>query len=136
MAATGPSCPACGNTLRSLEYEGMTVLACGGCGGRLVPARSVARILARREVGFDDGQLARAAYTEAEGDHLRRTAVLSRGRHELPLTPCPLCGRTMMRRHYDLQYAVEIDICLVCDRLWFEKDELEVLQLLVEGRVG
>jgi Zn-dependent protease with chaperone function/Zn-finger nucleic acid-binding protein len=135
VAKAGPQCPACGSTLRPLEYEGMTVLACSGCGGRLVPGRAMARILARREVGFTDEQRLKAADTAAQGDTLRRAAVLSRGRHDSPLTPCPVCGRTMMRRHYDLQYAVEVDVCLVCDRFWFEKDELEVLQLLVEGQV-
>ena len=42
----------------------------------------------------------------------------------------------MIRRHYDLQHAVEVDSCQVCERIWFDKDELEVLQLLVEGEVG
>jgi Zn-finger nucleic acid-binding protein len=38
----------------------------------------------------------------------------------------------MMRRHYSYEYAVEVDKCFICDLIWFEKDELEVLQVLVE----
>ena len=38
----------------------------------------------------------------------------------------------MMRRHYSYEYAVEIDYCSLCDLTWFEKDELEALQVLVE----
>jgi Zn-finger nucleic acid-binding protein len=31
---------------------------------------------------------------------------------------------------------VEIDHCVRCDLLWFEKDELEALQILVERQAG
>ena len=42
----------------------------------------------------------------------------------------------MMRRHYDYDYAVEVDRCLTCDLIWFERDELEALQILVERATG
>jgi len=42
----------------------------------------------------------------------------------------------MMRRHYSYEYAVEVDHCVPCDLIWFEKDELEALQILVERRTG
>jgi Zn-finger nucleic acid-binding protein len=45
---------------------------------------------------------------------------------------CPRCGRTMLRRHYSYDQAVETDYCTVCDLYWFERDELEVLQAIVE----
>ena len=38
----------------------------------------------------------------------------------------------MMRRHFSYDEAVEIDYCSLCDLYWFEKDELEVLQVIVE----
>jgi Zn-finger nucleic acid-binding protein len=31
---------------------------------------------------------------------------------------------------------VEVDYCHLCDLTWFEKDELEALQLLVERQAG
>ena len=72
----------------------------------------------------------------ASGDSLRRAAVLARGRPGISLIPCPNCGVPMMRRHYSYEYAVEIDYCSVCDLTWFEKDELEALQVLVERQTG
>ena len=135
-SAAGPRCPACGATLRPADYEGVPVLACEACGGRLASPQAIGKILARREVGFTDEQRRLAVFTASEGDHLRRQVVLSRGRDPRGHKPCPLCGKKMVRRHYDLQHAVEVDSCVVCDRIWFEKDELEVLQLLVEGEVG
>jgi Zn-dependent protease with chaperone function/Zn-finger nucleic acid-binding protein len=135
-SAAGPHCPACGATLRPADYEGVAVLACQACGGRLASPQAIGRILARREVGFTDEQRRLAVFAASEGDHLRRQAILSRGRDPRAFTPCPLCGKSMVRRHYDLQHAVEVDSCQVCERIWFDKDELEVLQLLVEGEVG
>lgn len=134
-SAAGPHCPSCGASLRPADYEGASILACQACGGCLVPSGAMGKILARREVGFTDEQRRLAAFMASEGDHLRRAAVLARGHVPRALTLCPLCGKRMVRRHYDLQHAVEVDSCLVCDRFWFEKDELEVLQLLVEGEV-
>jgi Zn-dependent protease with chaperone function/Zn-finger nucleic acid-binding protein len=135
-SSAAPACPSCGASLRPVDYEGLTILSCSACGGRLVSSSAAAKILARREVGFSDEQRRLAVVVAQEGDHLRRQAVLARGRHETSLAPCPLCGKTMLRRHYDLQSAVEVDVCLVCDRIWFQKDELEVLQILVEGLLG
>jgi Zn-dependent protease with chaperone function/Zn-finger nucleic acid-binding protein len=134
-SSAGPRCP-CGATLCPVDYEGVSVLACQACGGRLASTQAIGKILARREVGFTDAQRRLAVFTASEGDHLRRQAVLARGHDSRGLKPCPLCGKSMIRRHYDLQHAIEVDGCLFCDRIWFEKDELEVLQLLVEGEVG
>ena len=43
----------------------------------------------------------------------------------------------MMRRHDSYEHAVEVDLCACCDpHTWFEKDELEALQILVERQAG
>ena len=42
----------------------------------------------------------------------------------------------MMRRHFSYEHAVEIDYCSICDLFWFEKDELETLQILAERQAG
>ena len=54
----------------------------------------------------------------------------------MALIRCPKCTATMMRRHYSYEYAVEVDSCRICDLTWFEKDELEALQALVEQQTG
>jgi hypothetical protein len=86
-------------------------------------------------VAFSDDQRHLTELLVAQSDHLRRGAVLGRGRYAAELVACPECGRTMMRRHYSYEHAVEVDVCTVCDLYWFEKDELEVLQLLHERQV-
>jgi Zn-finger nucleic acid-binding protein len=130
------SCPACGAGLARLPYEGIDLVACERCGGRLVSTPQVGKLLARREAGFTEEQQRIADLVAASGDHLRRAAVLARGLSGTALVSCPRCDAPMMRRHYSYEYAVEIDHCVRCDLLWFEKDELEALQILVERQAG
>jgi Zn-dependent protease with chaperone function/Zn-finger nucleic acid-binding protein len=134
--AAGTACPSCGADLRRAPYEGIDIALCGRCGGRLVTTPEIGKLLARREAAFTDDQRRLADLLAAGGDRLRRAAVLERGRSGVSLIPCPRCAATMMRRHYSYEYAVEIDHCRICDLTWFEKDELEALQLLVERQAG
>jgi Zn-dependent protease with chaperone function/Zn-finger nucleic acid-binding protein len=134
--AAGMACPACGTGLVRAPYEGIDIIACDRCGGRLVSSAQVGKLLARREAGFTEEQHRVADLVSASGDHLRRAAVLARGRSGLALVACPRCTAPMMRRHYSYEYAVEIDHCVRCDLLWFERDELEALQILVERQTG
>ena len=41
----------------------------------------------------------------------------------------------MMRRFYSLAYLVEIDRCGICNVTWFESDELEILQCIIENKI-
>ncbi len=135
-SAGAMECPTCGAGLVTAPYEGLEVVVCSTCGGRLVQTAQVGKVLARREVAFTDDQRRLADWLTASGDHLRQAALAARGRHEVPLVPCPRCAKLMVRRHYSYEYAVEVDYCSICDLFWFEKDELEALQLLVERQAG
>ncbi|NLE21181.1 MAG: M48 family metalloprotease [Actinobacteria bacterium] len=134
--SAGMLCPTCGVRLAVASYEGIDVLVCDGCGGRLVTTGQVGKLLARREAAFTDEQERLADLLAANGNRLRRAAVLARGRPGAALVACPRCDAPMMRRHYSYEYAVEVDHCARCDLLWFEKDELEALQILVERQTG
>jgi Zn-dependent protease with chaperone function/Zn-finger nucleic acid-binding protein len=130
------ACPDCGDTLEPVDYEGMCVWVCRGCCGRLVSGESLKRILARREMGFTADQEHLADVLAASGDQLRRVANLARGKPSAGLISCPRCGKTMMRGHVSYQHAVEVDRCHICGLIWFQKDELEALQLLAERETG
>jgi len=130
------TCPSCGAGLQTADYEGLRISVCLSCGGRLATSDEVKRILARREVGFSDEQRRLADLLIADGDRLRRAALLARGRPGVELIACPRCAKTMVRRHFSYEHAVEIDYCSICDLFWFEKDELEALQILGERQSG
>jgi hypothetical protein len=102
----------------------------------LVTTPQVSKLLARREVAFTEQQQRLADLLVASGDQLRQAARLARGRPGVDLIACPPCARTMMRRHFSYEHAVEIDYCSICDLFWFERDELEALQILAERQAG
>ena len=128
-------CPRCRVPLAAAFYEGVAVRACGRCRGRLVDAASVDRIVARREVAFSEPLVEKAR-------KFREKVVLNplkRQKIESALAaavPCPNCGYRMAARPYNYQYFVPVDKCLSCSRIWFDADELEVLQILIEDRTG
>jgi len=130
------TCPSCGVGFGQADYEGLSVIVCTSCGGRLVSTPEVSKILARREVAFSDEQQRLAELLIAGGDQLRRAELLARGRPGVALIACPKCAKAMVRRHYSYEHAVEIDYCSICDLFWFEKDELEALQILAERQAG
>jgi hypothetical protein len=51
-------------------------------------------------------------------------------------SPCPACGWRMVARPYNYQDFIPVDKCLSCHRVWFDADELETLQVLVEDRIA
>jgi Zn-finger nucleic acid-binding protein len=61
-----------------------------------------------------------------------RTRKLTMG--QPPAAVCPGCGTRMLPRPYNYQYIVPVDKCLACYKTWFDADELEILQILIEDR--
>jgi hypothetical protein len=45
---------------------------------------------------------------------------------------CPQCGLSMRRVPYSLAHYVVVDRCLRCESVWFDRHELEALQVIVE----
>ncbi len=126
-------CPRCRANLVPLYYEEVMILQCPQCRGMLVEENQVGKILARREMSFSG--------------HIQHIAtMLQVDRKQWYLNPvsdicakdglvCPRCRHStarMMRRFYSNDYRVEIDKCIFCGYLWFDSEELEILQCLVE----
>ncbi|GAB4324937.1 MAG: hypothetical protein Kow0059_20810 [Candidatus Sumerlaeia bacterium] len=122
-------CPRCRTPLRDVDYEGAPVRRCPQCGGHAVSAGVVMRILARRERGFTHAQRRRAV-------EFRRRVIINPGvpaaQRPADRLTCPECGAIMLARPYSYQYFVPVDKCLVCQTIWFDADELELLQILIE----
>jgi Zn-finger nucleic acid-binding protein len=124
-------CPCCRVPLTDSFYEGVEIKACGSCGGKLVGADRMNRILLRREFTFS-GSL-RAKARAFRDQFLLNPLKRQRGRDE-PSRPlfCPSCGQRMVARPYNYQYFIPVDRCLSCYDIWFDADELEILQILVQ----
>jgi Zn-dependent protease with chaperone function/Zn-finger nucleic acid-binding protein len=128
-------CPRCAVDLVEGEYEGVPIQVCPRCGGKLVREEAMDRILIRRERGFGRETADKAAdYRERfVRNPLHRMKLDER---TAPLRRCPACGYRLAARPFNYQYFVPVDRCLSCGRIWFDADELEVLQVLVEEARG
>jgi Zn-dependent protease with chaperone function/Zn-finger nucleic acid-binding protein len=124
-------CPRCRVPLGDGFYEGVEVKTCRRCFGKLAHQNEIDRILARREIGFSNTLKARA---EAFRDDALLAAgrLKAEGRRDPESLPCPNCGYRLRPRPYNYQYVIPVDKCLSCGEIWFDADELEILQILVE----
>jgi len=136
VPGAGAACPACGRALEPANYEGVAVAVCRSCGGRLLASADVARVSTRREVRFSAEQYREADRVLAEGDARRRAAIAGRHGSGAALRGCPVCGRLMVRRHFNLDLALEVDSCEACRLCWFDTGELEVMQIVAERGAG
>ena len=124
-------CPRCRIPLAETYYEGVPIRICRKCTGKLVDMGGVERIIARREVTFSGDLAARARAFEENvlADPAKRRKINASVTEKVP---CPACGYRMAPRPYNYQYFVPVDKCLSCSKIWFDADELEILQALIE----
>jgi hypothetical protein len=97
-----------------------------------VRENDVKRIIIRQEVGFSD-RIKKIAEGIQKEEQLKGFKTISRDPRTL--FACPKCQHRrakMLRMFYTEVYRVEVDKCFTCGLLWFDQDELEVLQYLIE----
>jgi len=125
------ACPRCGLPLVENCYEGVYLGQCRRCAGRLVDESALPRLLARTEVGFSEA-LRRKAHDFKDRFLRNPVNTLKINEAFLPQAVCPSCGGKMRTRPFSYQYFVPVDRCFSCAKTWFDADELEILQVLVE----
>jgi len=124
-------CPRCRMPLADTFYEGVVLKICPSCGGKLVDSAVVGRIIARKEVAFSDYLLQKAA--DFRKNFLLNPAGIRKiSREKTPDIYCPICGLKMQPRPFTYQYIIPVDKCFLCHKTWFDTDELEILQILIE----
>jgi Zn-finger nucleic acid-binding protein len=124
-------CPRCRIPLAEDDYEGVPIQVCRPCTGKLIDQDTVGRVLQRTETGFSAAlrDKARAFRETFLRNPLKTQKIADRGA-DRPL--CPSCGYSMVSRPYNYQYFVPVEKCLSCNKIWFDADEMEILQILVE----
>jgi len=126
-------CPRCWITLREDFYEGVSLQICPNCQGKLIDSILVDRIIARREIAFSE-KLIQKAMAFREDYMLNPDQSRKLDLNHSPKVNCPQCGNKMLLRPYSYHYIIPVDKCLVCYKIWFDSDELEMLQILIEHR--
>jgi Zn-dependent protease with chaperone function/Zn-finger nucleic acid-binding protein len=124
-------CPRCRIPLHDIFYEGVPLKICPDCGGKLIDSAVMERVIARKEVAFSDHLKKKAQEFE---ENFLLDPVLRKKIHadKSSKIDCPNCGSRMFPRPYNYQYVIPVDKCLSCHKIWFDSDELEILQILIE----
>lgn len=118
------NCARCSTHLRPLEYEGVEVFTCDGCGGEFLGPAELSHIVTTREARFDP------ELVEALQDHNPIFGVPAADSHDPP--NCPACARAMTPINYGGDTGIRVDRCPSCAGVWLDRDELEKVQILME----
>jgi len=126
-------CPRCRLPLGDDFYEGVAIKICRRCRGKLIDAGVMERIITRKEVAFSDYLIKKAKEFEQKFMQNPFITVKTIARRTFQIF-CPKCGSRMLPRPYTYQYIIPVDKCLSCYKIWFDTDELEILQILTEKK--
>lgn len=119
------NCPNCQDRLRPIVYEGITIETCDACQGEWLDREELGKIVRLREERFDSEEM------RAIAESTTITGVkLERADRDLA---CPKCEQTTDAVNYGGDTGILIDRCTGCRGIWLDKDELEKIQMLVEG---
>jgi heat shock protein HtpX len=123
-------CPRCREWLIPQEYEGVYLWRCAYCNGFLAEQGKLPRIFVREEKAFTE-KVQRIASLMAQEARIKKPHFKLMI-ETLSALQCPKCGRLMNHKFYSYAYHVEIDECPQCKVTWFDADELDTLQCLIE----
>ncbi len=123
-------CPTCREWLIPQAYEGLYLWRCAYCDGILAEQNKLPRIFVREEKGFTERvrRIASLIQEESKLKHPRFSLLLN----SISERRCPRCGKSMAHKFYSYAYHVEIDECKECKVIWFDADEIETLQCLIQ----
>lgn len=126
-------CPNCHAALSEIIYEGAPILKCHYCDGSFVEYAKVSRILIRTDKEFDEKTKRLAEITLEQKKNLYLGTDHYKDKNAW-IVSCPKCARKMHRQFFIYSYPIEIDRCPYCGGVWFDRQELEVLQYLYEHK--
>jgi heat shock protein HtpX len=128
-------CPCCKQPLYKIPYERTNVYECRFCKGLLLDSTKIPRIIVRRGRKCEERISLLAKAVMRDNQKKLTLKKLKKMKDPLyPLIPCPGCKSPMMRTFYSLAYLIEIDRCTYCNLTWFDRDELEMLQCVIENK--
>lgn len=128
-------CPSCRVQLVRESSESTVIFRCPSCRGLAIDNDKIPRVLARSQSDCSDRLVALVRAVTA--DNQRSLTIRQKRLKEKAgeTNACPKCSRLMFRTFYSYAYLIELDRCSVCRLTWFDVDELEMLQCLIENKI-
>ena len=112
-------CPNCQGSMAEEQYEGVPLDFCSSCGGVWADMGELGKIVDKREKAFTPEQV--IATLKERWTPTKRTQAIM----------CPKCSGKMEQFNY-AQIGIMLDRCPKKDGLFFDKGELEEVQVLME----
>ncbi|RJQ43063.1 MAG: hypothetical protein C4538_12680 [Nitrospiraceae bacterium] len=130
-------CPSCRYPLVPVLYEKAKIYQCRFCGGSLVNDARLPRIIVRKDIKYSERIRALSRITLSENQE----KMLARNKNKAEkinndLLCCPKCKSRMTRTFYSMAYLIELDRCSSCGVSWFDNDELEMLQCMIDNKMA
>jgi Zn-finger nucleic acid-binding protein len=120
------NCPRCHSALNPIEQDGVEIQVCAQCKGEWLSAGELGKILEHHDEVFTPEEIASMdavnhdVFTAEKDDH-----------DELN---CPHCeGIQMEHFNYGDTSGIMLHKCLQCGGIWTDKDQLEKVEMLVDG---
>lgn len=117
------NCPRCKSVLASKQYENINIDNCAQCGGIWLDKGELQPILTARDIHFSH-ELIEKTLKEAHSS-IPKADVIA-------LLACPKCSEPMHALNYNYSSGVIINTCPNGHGIWFDKDELEEVQIFME----
>ena len=114
-----PRCPVCKIQCEPIKYEGVPIYNCGSCGGHWLSQPRLDVIVNRREYQMPEA-VQKKVLAIAKESNTTRTLI------------CQTCGKEMVKKPFKHWSDIELDYCLKCDGIWFDRCELEKCQIYWE----
>jgi len=127
-------CPCCRIDMEEISYEGAPVLKCKYCQGVFVGNDKISRILIREDKMFLAELVRLAEAILASKDKINY--FKKDNPKNLWVLRCPKCNELMHREYFLYSYPVLVDRCASCLGVWFDKNELEILQYIWQRDEG
>ncbi|MFA5060617.1 MAG: M48 family metalloprotease [Candidatus Omnitrophota bacterium] len=125
-------CPRCRVALMEVLYEGAPVYKCVTCYGILLEENDVSKVLAREEMGFSKDVIRESEILKNQQKFWGPRKISAQSQDNLTCPGCKHVATKMVRMFYSAVYPIEIDKCIFCGKLWFDRHELEILQYRIE----
>lgn len=119
------SCPVCRLPMHGRQYEGRLICHCSNCHGHWLRKPQLKHVIETRIVSFDMTVAVALARTTPSRD----VPINEFGR----MLSCPDCNLDLDSRKYADDSPITVNRCVECEGVWLDRDELELIQMLIEA---
>ncbi len=113
-------CPRCHKELALKDYEQISVFSCFQCNGIWLDPSQLSKIITMQK--------------QFSAEEIQNTLKIAHAgiTAEASALPCPACSGDMEEINYDYSSGIILHSCPKGDGIWFDKDELDEVQIFME----